>query len=269
MKIQTLVATINQTDTSLPAKMNIQTDALIGNQCGRRGREQIRLHDHKVVFLHSDSIGVGRNRNLLLDQAEAELCVLADDDMRFLDDYPQIALQAFASCPNADVLVFNLVEKIPRRHQNQKTVRLHWYNFGKYGAARLAFRTESLRQSGIRFDLRFGGGARFGSGEDTIFLKSCLKKGLKLYAVPFALAEIDQTAESTWFTGYDEKFFRDKGALYACLYPLLWPLFCLRFLLHYRAKVLKRVSFCRAFVWMCKGSQMLKRIEEDPPCASV
>ena len=33
MRIQVLVAAMNQVDYSLPEKMNLQTDAIIGNQC--------------------------------------------------------------------------------------------------------------------------------------------------------------------------------------------------------------------------------------------
>lgn len=259
MEIQTLVAAIDQTDSALAQRMNLQTPALIGNQCGEEDQKRYRINGQTVVYLNSRDRGVGRNRNLLLDHAEGEICVLADDDMRFTDGYPQLALQAFRERPDADLLIFNLLEKNPRRYQNRKTTRVRWYNFGKYGAARIAFRRGALERTGIRFDLRFGGGAEYGSGEDTIFLRSCLKAGLRIYAVPYALAEIDQTAASTWFTGYDKKFFRDKGALYACLYPLLWPLFCTRFLLRYRKKVLRETDFPQAFAWMLAGARALKK----------
>lgn len=63
------------------------------------------------------------------------------------------------------------------------------------------------------------------------FLKECLDKGLRLYAVPYAIAEIDQDAASSWFTGYTEKYFYDKGALYASLYPRIWRMIAVRFLL--------------------------------------
>lgn len=56
-------------------------------------------------------------------------------------------------------------------------MRVRWYNYAKYGAARLAVRREALIKSDINFSLRFGGGAQYGSGEDTIFLSDCLKKG--------------------------------------------------------------------------------------------
>ena len=36
----------------------------------------------------------------------------------------------------------------------------------------------------ITFSLLFGGGAKYSNGEDSLFLKDCLKYGLVVYAVP-------------------------------------------------------------------------------------
>lgn len=243
MKIQTLVAAIDQTDHSLAEKMNIQTDALIGNQCGRTKTETFSLCGCQVTYFHTDDRGVGKNRNRLLDYAEGEYLILADDDMRFVDGYPEIAKRAIEACVDADVYIFNLIERKPRRYVNQEVRRVGRRQYARYGAARLMLRRDAIERERIRFNLEFGGGAQYGSGEDTIFLRDCLARGLKLYAIPFALAEIDQEAPSSWFTGYNEKYFRDKGALYACLYPHLWPVMAVRFLLVHRKRFSGSLSF--------------------------
>lgn len=236
MTIETLVVTVDQHDHSLPQRMNLQTDALIGNQADFEGEERIICNGKCVTFLTDTQRGVGRNRNKILQRASAQICVFADDDMRFVDGYPQIVENAFLECPGADILVFNLIERNPRRYVNRKITPVGYTNYARYGAARIAVRTESVIRSGIRFSLLFGGGARYGSGEDTIFLRECLGAGLKIMAVPYAIAEIDQTAHSTWFQGYNEKFFADKGALYSCLYGAAAQVFCARFLIRYRRK---------------------------------
>ena len=63
----------------------------------------------------------------------------------------------------------------------------------------------------------FGGGTAHGSGEDVLFIKDCLKKNLNVIAVPATLAKLNESRESTWFKGYDEKYFYDKGYLFACI----------------------------------------------------
>ncbi len=49
-------------------------------------------------------------------------------------------------------------------------------------------------------------------GEDTLFLKELIEKGLKLYKSPIRIASVDMS-DSTWFKGYNEKYFKDKGHL--------------------------------------------------------
>ena len=263
MKIQTLAVAIDQTDCALVEQLNIQTDALIGNQCGRTGTETFSFRGHQVTYLHAADRGVGKNRNRLLDHAEGDFLILADDDMRFVDGYPEIAAQAIGACADADVYIFNLIERHPRRYVNREIARVGRRQYARYGAARLMLRREAIERAGIRFSLEFGGGARYGSGEDTIFLRDCLDKGLKLYAVPYALAEINQEAPSSWFTGYHEKFFQDKGALYACLYPHLWPVMAVRFLLVHRKRFggsLSLTAAARAMLFGGRGYRAEKRV---------
>jgi glycosyltransferase involved in cell wall biosynthesis len=253
LTIQTLVATVDRQDRLLAQKMNIQTDALIGNQCGCEGEETVLFNGNSISFIDTADRGVGKNRNLLIEKATADICVFADDDMRFLDGYDQTARNVFNMIPTADVIVFNLLEKNPRRYINKKVFKVSRSNYARYGAARMAFRRESVVPKGIRFSLLFGGGAVYGSGEDTIFLKECMDKGLEIWAVPYALSEIDQSAPSTWFSGYNEKFFFDKGALYSVLHPKTAGLFCLRFAIKYRRKFKKDFSTLAALKQMMRG----------------
>ena len=167
--------------------MNIQTDALVGNQCKVESTDEFSFQGNRITYLNTKERGVGRNRNLLIEHASADICIFADDDMRFVDGYPQIAKTAFEQCPKADILVFNLIEKNPRRYINQKITRIHGYNYAKYGAARIALRREPLQKAGIRFRLSFGGGTKYGSGEDTIFLvehaNSAVLRSIRIHLV--------------------------------------------------------------------------------------
>lgn len=255
MTIETLVVAVDQNDHSLAEKMNLQTDAIIGNQCQRVSTEKFVLGDREITYLNTNGRGVGENRNIVLARASADVCVFADDDMTFVDGYPMIVERAFKECPTADVLIFNLIEKQPRRYATRAIKRIRCYNYGKFGAARFVVRRKSVVNAGIRFSTAFGGGTQHGSGEDSIFLKECLDRGLKLYAVPYAIAEIDQSAASSWFDGYNEKYFYDKGALYARLYPLSWRVMALRFLLLHGRTYREGLGFDMAFRRMMNGGE--------------
>lgn len=254
ISLETLVVTMNQTDRSLEKRMNIRTDVLIGNQCGRCGEEIFISNGRKVEYLNTAETGVGRNRNLVLDHATGDICILADDDMRFADEYPSIVLQAFRECPQADLLIFNLIEERPVRKINRTYSKVTWLNYAQYGAARIAFRRSAIVGSGIRFSLLFGGGARYGSGEDTIFLQECLRKGIRMYTAPYALAELHQGESSSWKAGH-RKFFFDKGAAYACLHPFFFIAFDFLFLIRHMREYKSDVSPSDAFRLMLKGSR--------------
>lgn len=253
MTIQTLVVTTMQSDHSLLNQMNIQTDAIIGNQCNQSIIEKFDHHGHHIQWYSLQERGVGLNRNNVLMRSNADICVFADDDMVFHDGYAEIVVALFEKNPDIDIIVFNLDEKTPTHHKNAKTIRINTWNYGKYGAARFAFRRKRIQMAGIMFNLCFGGGADFSSGEDSIFLYDCLKKRLKVIAVPFAIAELKDERESTWFTGYNDKFFFDKGVFYAKVYGKLGVLVALYNCIKHRNGRYYSYGWKQAFYKMREG----------------
>lgn len=59
--------------------------------------------------------------------------------------------------------------------------------------------------------------------------------------------------ESTWFRGYDQKFFTDRGVLYHALYGIMANLFSLRFLVAHRKEMLREISLLEAYRLMKDG----------------
>ena len=226
--VQVLVATMNQNDHSLIDKMKITSDAIIGNQCDRNEIEQFMYNGKRVVYLSFAERGVGLNRNNTLMRADTEYCIFADDDMFYLDGYEERIISAFENNPKADVIVFNLKENIPTRYVITKTHQVRFWNFGRYGAARIAIRLESIRNNAIYFNQCYGGGTEHCHGEDNLFLCDCLKAGLKIYAIPDILACLTDERQSTWNNGYGEKYLHDQGDLYKAISKRLWKLLCLQ-----------------------------------------
>ena len=228
MKIQILVATMHQTDHSLLEKMNIQTDAIVGNQCDRNEVEDLEWNGHKIKYLSFAERGVGLNRNNALMRADADVCLFADDDMVYVDNYAEKIEEAFMANPHADVIVFNLVEKNSARKQIEKCSRVGYLNYLRYGTARVAFKLDKVKAQGIYFNQCFGGGTEHAHGEDNLFLTACLNKGLKIYAVPVEIAELKDDRPSSWNVGYDDKYLKDQGVLYKTISRKWWKLLCLQ-----------------------------------------
>lgn len=249
MKIQVLVAAMNQTDHSLPKKMNIKCDAIIGNQCERNSIEKYIWNGHNIEYLNFAERGVGLNRNNALMRATGDICLFADDDMVYCDDYVETVNKAFKRHPDADLIAFNIIEEHPSRFVIKKEGRIWYHNYLRYGTARVAVRLKSIKEKGISFNLCFGGGTEHCHGEDNIFLTDCLKKGLKIYSVPKNIAKLTEERCSTWNKGYNEKYLRDQGCLYKAISRRYWKLLCLQDAIR-RCKRDYKMSWLKAYKLM-------------------
>lgn len=256
MKIQVLVASMNQLDHSLLEKMNIQSDVIVGNQCEFNSIEWFKYKDYSAVYLNFAERGVGLNRNNALMRATADICLFGDDDMIYVNNYADIIRKAFENQPDADIIAFNLIEKKPTRYIIKKTKRIRFYNFLTYGTARIAVKLSKVRENGISFNLCFGGGTTHCHGEDNIFIADCLKKGLRMYAVPICIAELTEERESTWNRGYDEAYLFDQGALYKTISKKFWKVLCLQDAMRHASKEYN-MKWKTAYSHMIKGGKGL------------
>lgn len=224
MKVQVLVATMNQEDHSILDDMNIQTAVIVGNQCDRNEISTFTHRGNPVKWLSFAERGVGLNRNNALMRAQADIVMFADDDMEFVPEYEKIVTKAFEEIPQADIIIFDLIYPNRDRKPITKIRRLHAGNCMRFGAARISAKLSSLRMKGLSFNLCFGGGAQYSSGEDSLFLMDCIRKGLKVYSYPAVIARL-KDRPSTWFNGYTDKYFADKGVLAAQLYSKMAPIY--------------------------------------------
>lgn len=217
-KVQVLASVMNQKNQSILKKMNINTDAIIINQSDKTNEKIVSYKKNHIIFLTFNERGVGLSRNNAILRSSGDICVFADEDETFVDDYEQIILAEFKKNPKADMILFN----VPSINPQQPTVhirkrkRVRRYNCLRYGAVNIAVKTNKLKQKNIYFSLLFGGGSKYSSGEDSFFIYQCVKNKMNVYTSPEIIGYVKQEG-STWFNGYTDKFFEDKGAFFCCL----------------------------------------------------
>lgn len=251
-RVEVLLATMHRENTDFLKDMNIQTDIVVANQADTFAySESTDERGNRVRFVTTAFRGVGRNRNIALDYSTNEILLFADDDMRYYDGYGEMIEKAFDENPKADIIVFNVDEKGDRTSKKIfRKSRVRVYNFARYGTVRIAIRRTALERSRLSFSLLFGGGAKFGSGEDSLFLRDALRGGLNIIAVPFTLAEVDST-QSSWFSGYNEKFLYDKGCTVNGLFPYFGS--ALKYVFAYKFSRRADFSFFKCASLMRKG----------------
>lgn len=253
MKVEVLASVMEEDFSAVVRRMRLESDALIINQCDRLGYEELEEQGRRLRFCSFPERGVGRSRNEAILRAEGDICLFSDADIVYEPGYADAIAEEFVCRPDADMILFNvIVDEARRTYHITERKRVHWYNCGRYGAVSFAVRRESLLESGVTFSLLFGGGARYGSGEDSLFLKEFMDKGYSVYTAPVTIAR-ETAGASTWFQGYDEKFFSDKGVLYRALYGRAACVMALRFLLVHREKFCGEVTVKQAYQWMRTG----------------
>ena len=220
-RLQLLVATMNLTDIiGLCDKMHIASDALIINQSDCVKYECLFYHGYKIECYTFAERGLSRGRNNALLRCTGEILCIADDDMVYTDTYREDIINEFQKHPEADALVFNVTALNDERSGKpiEKYARVGKRESREYGSVHIAIRKRALIGKNVYFNTLFGSGATYSCGEDTLFLKELIEKDLKLYKTPIRIASVDMS-DSTWFKGYNEKYFKDKGALIEAAYP--------------------------------------------------
>lgn len=231
MRLEMLISGLNTVPKELICRMQPECDAVLVNQCDRSEEEIITYREHTVRVFHRNERGIGKSRNLAMENAAGDVLLFADDDIIYREGYAEAVIDEFKKHPEADLLLFNVEVCAERKtYWNEGFFRVKWYNCGRYPAYSIAVRREALLKSGVTYSELFGGGAKYSNGEDSLFLKQCADRGLKMYATDVVIGR-EEAAESTWFFGYTEKFFFDRGVLFAFLYGRLAGLWAIRFVL--------------------------------------
>lgn len=196
---------MNQQDTTLVHTSRLTGNVLIVNQCHR---EEV-ITNGSVWMLSTTQRGLTRSRNMAIRNATADICLLCDDDETFVDGYEQAVLSTYRQLPQADIIIFKMKNR-PASF-GDRVQRLRFPKTMKVSSWQISFRRERLLNSGVFFDEHLGAGTGNGGEEELKFLLDCQKAGLKIYYVPTEIASVAQT-QSTWFHGFDEKYFENRGA---------------------------------------------------------
>lgn len=219
MNLEVLISCMNQQDMKIVEQTGIQTDALIINQCPQLEYSDDASSDRNIFAVQNSSCGnirmlstntrgLSKSRNLAIQHAVGDVCLICDDDEQLGSSYGKIILNAYEALPNADIICFRIANQPSRLKQKEQ--RLTKWTAMRIASWQITFRRESILKSGVRFDEDMGAGTGNGGGEEVKFLRDCIGAGLKAYYVPNSIGTVAQT-ESTWFKGFNRDFFYKRG----------------------------------------------------------
>ena len=229
MDVQVLLSTMNQNDVrKLVKSMHIES-AIVINQITNKKITEKQIKEDNLVSVDIRERGLSKSRNLAIKTSNSDICILADDDMYYVNEYSSIVARAYKQYPRADIIAF-YVDNEEKKHKKKKLKegRVRLLNTMKISSCNISFRRKTIINSDLFFDENFGTGTKKYMGEENIFLFSAIKKGLKIYFVPIKIATLKKS-KSTWFNGYNLEYLRVKGAVFYRMSSWMSPLLILQF----------------------------------------
>ena len=185
--LEILLSTMNQNSLSFLSDMFASTnisdiDIVVINQTEKESL--LVSENQRVKFFNSFEKGLTKSRNLAIEKASGDICLLADDDVVYLEDFKDIILSAFEKHQDADIITFQMIDddgKLFRDYQD--IVKHNEATVYTANSVVIAFRLQSVKDK-LSFNPHFGLGNQFEVADEYIFLRDALKAGLTIYFEP-------------------------------------------------------------------------------------
>lgn len=260
-KIEILISTINQEHyEKLISKMNINGNCIMINQIiDNKLYLPEPIINEKIKFLSYKERGLSISRNKAIQNADATICVIADDDMYYENDIEHIVLEAYKKHPDADIIAFDVDnEDKSNRKKILRSGKVHFIKSMKISSVQITFKKDSILKNNIKFKENFGAGAQYYFGEENIFLSECLRKKLKIYYEPQKIATLIANTESTWSKDSTPEHWNIQGMVYYEMSKLFYPLLILQFAIRKRSLYINTITTWEIIKYMFDGVRKYK-----------
>lgn len=214
MKINVYISTINNTYSNINFKRLLVENLTIINQrpVDLSNKYKETLIDN-VTWVDIDQKGLSMSRNFAIEHADSSYVYLTDDDVEIYKGFEKTISEVATEYSEYDVLAF----KIDGLNDYETEKDISYRKSLSLSSVQLVYKLDFLHKYHLRFDERFGTGSKYSMGEENIFLFDALKSDAKIKYLPIEIGKLHDS-ESTWFKGFNQKYFFDRGATYARMF---------------------------------------------------
>lgn len=146
---------------------------LIVNQTSK---DAVLQSDSKSIkIINNFEKGLSKSRNLALEHATASICLFADDDIVFIEDFEKSIIKAFKE-NNVPVITFQIQTTTDELFWNYPAKNGFHKKLNNILSPEIAIKRTDIITNTISFNEHFGLGAIFEDSENYIFLKEVAKK---------------------------------------------------------------------------------------------
>ncbi|MBP5361086.1 MAG: glycosyltransferase family 2 protein [Bacteroidaceae bacterium] len=165
--------------------------------------------------------GLCANRNNAIEHATADICIIADDDCRYDDQFLENIKDAYSKYPEADIICFTAQDYNSRplhRYPAEDMPYLQAVARGYYPTSiQTTFRLQSI-EGRTAFNINFGlGSDMLCAGEEEVFMADALRAGLNIMYVNKPIVRSDPDTTGTHFLT-DKQLQITKGATFRHCY---------------------------------------------------
>lgn len=265
-ELLTIVSTLNGNVERIIAKLNLENDCIIVNQCSENSESIIKQGNVTIYVLNSTSRGISKSRNIGLGKSlelNHEIILFADDDVSYLTGYSEMILEAYHNNPQADLIAFEFLrinykgttdsdDLIVKNQAFRKRKREHEY----FSSVKISFRKSFLNENNIRLREIFGTGSNiYSHGEDSILVHDFYVSGANIIRSNGTISKVD-FSESTWRNSNIEKILFDRGALWTVLSPKGYWFYGLKLCLD--MAIAEKYNFFKLYMSYLKGHKDYK-----------
>lgn len=236
MKLEVLISTFGYDGINRVVKMNLPRVENVGYVVSWQlpgadysGVVPCELVRDDVKICQLDSRGLSVNRNNAIMQSTADICLIADDDLRYTSEMLLAVIKTFECNPDVDVATF-------RYSGSDKWYANHEFDLseperGYYpSSVEIAFRRDSVAGK-VEFNEMMGlGTPLLQSGEEAVFIHQALCRGLRCRYFPLTVTHHEGL--SSGLRELADGVLMGQGACFSVIYPgtglLRLPLFAWR-----------------------------------------
>jgi len=188
-----LLSTMNRTSFSFleemfPNDTHLNYNILIINQISKG--KNLKSEFNNIRIINSYEKGLSRSRNLAMGNAKGSICLFADDDVKYKSGFKEIILNAFKVYDDAGVVTFQMTDDKGELFKEYPNVVKHnKRTINTVNSVVIALNRKKVIENNIFFNKNFGLGSTFETADEYIFLRSVLRKEMKIYFEPKILLE--------------------------------------------------------------------------------
>lgn len=152
--------------------------------------ESLRRDDVVVFPTHTTGLSVNRNNSLMV--SEAELCLIADDDLSYTARQLTAVIDTFDSNPDVELATFMYEGDSAKSYPDGEADLTRLPKNYSVSSIEIAFRRRAIVDRGLSFNPHFGVGAPvLHSGEDGVFLLDARRAGVRCRFFPVVITRHD------------------------------------------------------------------------------